>query len=203
MPDIAADVARLESNFPLPHRREELEPSAAQAHREILETYARTGTPPTDVDPDLVSVLAAQDLIVIEGSDIVGAYPFSTRPTPHHMVIAGAHRVDAMCAIDAVAVSPVFEVDVEIDSVCTHTGDPIRVNQGSGFHSTPDDVHLGIRWQAPVGSASTSMCREMVFLRDGQTAREWAAAGGEAAIYTLSEGIEFGRMLFGRLVGKN
>jgi hypothetical protein len=201
MTDIPADVARLESDFPLRPRQLALDERERAVHRAILDSFCRRGLPPDELDPSIVGTLADNDLIVVEEGSVVGAYPFSLRSTDHHLLISGTVRIDAMCAFDAVAVAPVWMVDTEINSTCAHTGVPIRVTQAPDPVAEPSAVHLGIRWQAPCGSASVSMCREMVFLADAGVARAWKAAGPEASIYTLEEGVEFGRLLFAPLRG--
>lgn len=201
MTDIPADVDRLESNFPLRPRQHALDEHERAVHRAILDSFCRRGLPPENLDPSIVATLADNDLIVVDEGRMVGAYPFSLRPTDHHLLISATVRIDAMCAFDAVAVAPVWEVDTEITSTCAHTGVPVRVTQTPDPVAEPADVHLGIRWQAPCGSASVSMCREMVFLADAEAAGEWQQAGPEASIYTLEEGVEFGRLLFAPLRG--
>ena len=202
MTDIPAEVARLETNFPLPARRRRLPADARDAHRSILMSYVTTGTPTIDLDTHLVEALAAHDLIVVEDGCIVGAYPFSTRPTGHHLLIDQTIEVDAMCAIDAIAVAPVFGVSTEVRSSCAQSGRQLQISQDphAAPKAEPNSVHLGIRWQVPVGSASTSMCREMVFLADAENATAWAASGGEASVYDLNEGVEFASLLFDHLV---
>jgi Alkylmercury lyase len=48
--------------------------------------------------------------VVHRGADgeITVAYPFSGRPTAHRVRFPGGHEVDAMCAIDAVGIAPMF-----------------------------------------------------------------------------------------------
>lgn len=199
-PDLTADVVRLQTNFPLLSRRRDLPPETRQAHSRLLEAIVSEGRLPVDLDPSAVSALAAVDVIVADESGVVGAYPFSLIPTAHRVTIDGTIEVNAMCAIDAVAIAPVWGLPTRTDSQCAVTGVPIRIDQGhDGAVSEPAGVRLGIRWQVPQGSASTSMCREMVFLSDAAVARGWQGVGGDASVYTLEEGIEFGRRFFAPL----
>lgn len=195
-PDIAADVARLAANFPLLARQQSMGREVIREHRRLLDGIAREGRPPTDLDSAALERLAAEDVIVVDEGRVTGAYPFSLAPTPHRVRMGENATTYAMCSIDAVAISPVWGIPVHIESVCAVTGAPIRIEQ-NGDHgvSDPGDVRLGIRWQAPCGSASASMCREMVFLADPFVARRWEE-GGEASTYSLAEGIEFGRRFF-------
>lgn len=199
--DVSGDVARLRSNFPLLARQRALAPDLRQAHRHLLNTIVHEGRPPTDLDSSGVRTLAAEDVIVADENGITGAYPFSLTPTAHRLRIGDTVEVYAMCSIDAVAVAPVWGLPTRIESTCAFTGVSIRVDQRQdGAGSDPGDVRLGIRWQVPQGSASTSMCREMVFLAGPDAARGWQEDGGEASVYTLEEGIEFGRRFFAPLL---
>jgi|Deesub1362A_J573_1020465.scaffolds.fasta_scaffold00151_64 hypothetical protein len=57
----------------------------------------------------------------INSNMILGAYPFSSTPTAHQVILKGEHRegrVYAMCAIDALGVPFMFEKDVDIHSSC-------------------------------------------------------------------------------------
>lgn len=196
-PDIAADVARLQEIFPLNARQRSMTEHVVREHRRLLNAFAREGRPPTDLDPLVLERLAAEDAIVVDEGLVTGAYPFSLVPTPHRVRIDGNATTYAMCSIDAVAISPVWGLPVHIESVCAVTGAPIRIEQnGNRGVSDPGDARLGIRWQAPCGSASASMCREMVFLAGPRVARHWQEEGGEASTYGLDEGIEFGRRFF-------
>lgn len=199
--DLVRDVARLLDNFPLLTRQRAMTPDLRRAHRHLLNTIAHEGRPPTDLEPWAVRTLAAEDVIVADEHGITGAYPFSLMPTGHRLRIGGKVEVYAMCSIDAVAVAPVWRLPTRIESTCAYTGVPIHVDQQpDGAKSDPGDVRLGIRWQVPQGSASTSMCREMVFLAGPDAARGWQEDGGEASVYTMEEGIEFGRRFFAPLL---
>lgn len=116
-----------------------------------------------------------------------------------HVVKVNGHQV---YALDALAVSPMFGMDTQIYSRCRVTGDPIYLQQsGSTIENQDklDDIHLGIAWGATDAGSScaSSLCGEMMFLKDSQIARQWLAAEPEGReIFTLQEAIEFaGRFL--------
>jgi hypothetical protein len=198
--ELVEDVARLQQNFPLLARQRRLGAEAKRTHRRLLAALIREGRPPTDLDPAIVKRLAAEDVIVTEAGRITGAYPFSLVATPHRIRI-GDTSIYAMCAIDALAISAVWKVSTRTESECAVTGGPIHVEQQPpSVVAEPSDLRLGVRWQAPRGSASTSMCREMVFLADPSVALRWQRDGAEASIYTLEEGVEFGRRFFDPLL---
>lgn len=207
-------LARLNSQLPLVGRQRELPSGHAQVHRLILRWFAERGRPPATSDlvaagandlDEALDRLAADDLIVRVNGEIVGAYPFTTDLTPHHLTIEG-RKLRAMCALDAVAVAPVFGLNVRIDSVCAVTGNPVHVEQehGSVLAHQPADLRVGIRWSQPVGNAAHSMCREMVFLSDADTATAWRGTDRDSAgIFELEDAVEFGERFFGGLLDES
>ena len=90
---------------------------------EVREAAARLGI---DAESRL-ETLALEDL-VHRGADgeITVAYPFSGRPTAHRVRFPGGQEVDAMCAIDALGIAPMFGEQIEIDSRDPVSGDAIR-----------------------------------------------------------------------------
>lgn len=208
---IATAIARLNSQLPLKARQRQLPTSLIAAHRLVLRSLVGKGRAPNVDelhsvlgDEELVSALqrlGADDLVVLDkaGSAPVGAYPVTIEKTPHRISVNG-HHIYAMCALDAVSVAPLFAAEVQIDSVCHVSGTPIliRMRKSAILDVQPgDDVSIGIRWQMPSGVAAHSMCMEMVFLKDRQTALTWQAGETEyKSLFTLAEAIEFGKGFF-------
>jgi mercuric reductase len=213
MPSIRIAVDRLEDQLPLRVRQQGLPEALVAAHRAILRSFAATGRPPaldrieqcSGMDAStVIDHLSSDDLIVAREGRIEGAYPFSLEPTPHVLSIGG-FEVYAMCALDAVAVAPVFGLEVVTTSRCAVTGAPIRIHQVAEEVDTsePDGLRVGVRWQRPDGCAAHSMCREMVFLSDLETAEQWRGAEPDGAgIFDLSEAVEFGVGFFAPLIGE-
>jgi hypothetical protein len=79
---------------------------------------------------DAFATLAREDL-VHRGADgeITVAYPFSGRPTAHHVRFPGGHEVDAMCAIDALGIAPMFGEPIAIESRDPASGNEIRAGR--------------------------------------------------------------------------
>jgi mercuric reductase len=116
----------------------------------------------------------------------------------------GGFEVYAMCALDAVAVAPVFGLEVVTASRCAVTETPIRIHQIAKEvrASSPGGLRIGVRWQQPDGCAAHSMCREMVFLSDLETAERWRGDDPDSAgIFDLDEAVEFGLGFFAPLIG--
>ncbi len=219
MPDandkIAAAIDKLNSQLPLLARQQALPPGLLAAHRAILHTLAEEGRVLTNdelatlVGADGVAAaierLGGDDLAVLNADKtaVVGAYPMTVENTVHHLRVHG-RAVNAICALDAVAVGPMYDAEVAIESRCQVTGEPIRVHQKghrilSAEPST--DVRVGVRWQQPGVCAAHSMCLEMVFLKDGDTARWWVEEGeGDKTEFTLDEAVAFGASFFVPLV---
>jgi len=212
---IQTAVTKLNSQLPLLARQQALPTSLAEAHRAILRSLAEKGTPPdndllarmvgADGVADALNRLGGDDLVVLnaEGSEVVGAYPMTVEDTPHQLEVNGA-QVNAMCALDALSVGPMFGAEVVIESRCDLTGTPIRIRQRGGevLAAEPSaDVRVGVRWQQPEGHAAHSMCMEMVFLKDGDTGRQWLEDGeGDKSLFTLEEAVLFGAGFFVPLV---
>ncbi len=176
-----------------------------------MHSFATTGRPPVldvigraaEMDgAAVIDRLSSDDLIVEADGRIEGAYPFSLEPTPHVLSIGG-FQVYAMCALDAVAVAPVFDLEVVTASRCAVTDAPIRVHQHGATVETfePTDLRVGVRWQQPDGCAAHSMCRDMVFLSDLDTAEHWRGEDPDGAgVFDLHEAVDFGVGFFAPLI---
>ncbi len=190
---------RLRVAFPLGDRLALLDPGTRAVHRSILMSYLESGGAPAihDLDAEALAALMAADAVVVREGRIVGAYPFSGEATGHAVTV-GAVTVGCMCSVDALAVAPVFEVEATVTSVCAVTGVPITVVQPG---PVADAVHVGIHFQDPTGPAASSLCREMVFLRDAAAAAEWRGRDPAArGVLDLAAGIELARAFFAPVV---
>lgn len=206
-----AAIARLTTQLPLRQRQLALPPAHAALHRAILRMLALQGRAPDatelstilarDVIEGALARLAADDLVVLDaaGHCPVGAYPLTTEDTPHHLRLNGI-AINAMCALDALAVAPMFGTRVRVDSRCHVTGDAIALEMDSEHILRADpspQVHLGIAWQTPCGHAAHSLCREMVFLRDPAIAAAWQGDDDEShSIYPLGQAVAFASGFF-------
>ncbi len=212
---IASAIDRLSSQLPLQGRQQALPTSLARLHRAMLHSLAERGRPLSrdeiasmleddDVDGALAR-LGKDDLVVLGASEnqAVGAYPMTVEDTPHHLKVNG-RSVHAMCALDALSVGPMFDAEVDIESRCHVTDEPIRIHQSGSRISSAEpspEIRVGVRWQNPSACAAHSMCLEMVFLKDGATALAWQDGDTEnVGIFTLPEAVEFGAGFFDPLV---
>jgi len=209
--DITAAVTRLNIQLPLKARQSRLSSALKAAHRAILTSLIQQGRPPAENEliailgeenlVDSLQRLGAADLVVLDASSQwpVGAYPVTIEQTPHTVHVNG-NTIHAMCALDAVSVAPMFATEVVIESTCHVTRTPITIRMRNDrlLEAKPTaDVMIGIRWQMPSAVAAHSMCMQMVFLRDRQTAVNWQVGDTEnISLFTLPEAIEFGKAFF-------
>ena len=203
-------LTRLQRILPLEERQKECSEEIRELHRQVLRSFVARGRilgrkemakHVSDLE-NAVDVLRDKELMIFsETGDPTGAYPF-TMEAREHKVRVNRHQVHAMCALDALAVSPMFAMPTQIASRCRVTGDPVNIRQSGRTIENPDeagDVHLGIAWgAADAGSrCADSLCTEMIFLRDGKTARQWLRQdSGNREIFTLPEAFEFAGRFF-------
>jgi mercuric reductase len=223
--DILQSLNRLQQLLPLKKRQQSLSPPLRMVHRTILRSLAETGKPPSQAEiaallgssksaVHALGILGKNDLVVLnaplrtdekthqtiapENVEVLGAYPLTTENTPHKVSI-GDHTVNAMCAVDALVISPMFGFDTIIESRCHVTGTPIRIRQKGAEirEASGPDIRVGIRWQTFCSHAAHSLCTEMVFLRDAETASRWRQSEPSSIeIFTLADAIELGTAFF-------
>ena len=206
--DTALD--RLTGILPLKVRQEDCSPQIKELHQQILRSFVTQGRILTRDEmaehvsnlEEAVAALQDSDLVVFSASgEPVGAYPFTMEEREHKVHVNG-HRVHAMCALDALAVSPLFGMKTHISSICRVTGDPVSIEQSGTTIENQDaaaGIHVGITWGAASGDAccADSLCMEMMYLRDDEVARRWLAEDPDnREIFTLQEAVEFGARFF-------
>jgi len=208
--DLAASLDKLNSLLPLSSRQSQLQPPLRDLHIAILRHFATAGKPlareqiaqqlgDAAVDASLAR-LADDDLVVLtpDRRDIAGAYPFTTEARVHTVLVNG-HTVHAMCALDALAIAPLFETATRIDSRCHVSGTPVEIHMQNTelLSAKPGNVQVGIRWQGTSGCAARTLCMEMVFLDDVDTARRWQQSdNGNISVYDLPDAAHFAAAYF-------
>lgn len=206
----AVTLYRLHGLLPLKERQQRLSQIEVKLHRSLLRSFVERGRPLAKgeisrslgaANPDtLLDRLRACDLVVLDGrGEVIGAYPFTMERTPHHLGVNG-NRVHAMCALDALAVSPMFGLEVQIDSRCAASQEPIRLRQ-RGLEllemKPSEDLLLGIHWQEAPTCAAHSLCREMVFLIDLDAAMSWQKMAPEGReLFGLEEAARIAAQFF-------
>lgn len=210
-------LEKLNELLPLKGRQQSLDEKGRTLHRAFIKTLVDQGRTMTRVEMKDLLQVSDQELDVITAKlkeidllvssccgGFVGSYPVTTDCTPHKVTSKGV-SVNAMCAFDSLAISPMYGNDVVINSKCHVTGEPIRIEQ-SGYEikkaEPSSDVHFGIIWNSPTGGCcASSLCTEMVFIKDKETAEKWKQENGcSREIYNLEETIDFSAAFFVPLV---
>ena len=201
--EVALD--KLNTLLPLAERQRNLKPEYRDKHRYILNELLSSGKALSDINASILKVLEKNDLIVLDESNtIVGAYPFSLRPTAHH-VSHNNINIFAMCAFDAIAIAPVFNVKINVTSQCYVTQEQIEIKQDKKqllSASPSEDIHIGIRWQSPGSCSADSLCMEMIFLKDAGIAKHWQGGNENFSIFPLDTAIDFATRYFKPLLGE-
>ena len=209
-PKLDKALHHLQRILPLKDRQDTCGKPIKALHQAILRSFIEKGriltreemaSKVSDLDA-AVNVLRENDMVTFSADGTpVGADPF-TMETREHVVHVNGHQLHAMCALDALAVSPMFGMDAQVDSRCRVTGDPVCVQQSGTTILNPGeagDVHVGIIWgaESPDSCVADSLCTEMMFLRDADTARQWLEAEPDnREIFSLQEAIDFGSRFF-------
>ncbi len=207
---IEAALARLRKILPLEERQGECTATGRNVHRQILHGFISNGRmlDPAEMaqcvdDPGAaLAELRASDLLTFAANgDPVGAYPFTSEAREHRVRVNG-YWIHAMCALDALAISPMFDERVVIASRCRLSGEAIEIQQsGMRIENLPAvaDVQLGIDWGAVTADAccADSLCLQMLYLRDGEFARQWVDASREnREVFDLPEAIDLASRFF-------
>ncbi|MCP3665258.1 MAG: hypothetical protein GY696_22630 [Gammaproteobacteria bacterium] len=203
-------VNRLNSILPLKVNQQALGEPLRKLYKELLRAYVEKGrTLSRDEmaqwvdDVDLaVQVLKESDLAVFdEAGEPIGAYPFTMEQREYKLLING-RTVHSMCAMDSLSVAPMFDISLEINSVCRVTGDAVRIQQQGYKILNPDEVrgiYFGISWSAVSSCCpcADGLCTEMIFLKGESVANQWQGEDPESReLFTLDEAIDFGARFF-------
>lgn len=109
-------------------------------------------------------------------TNIVAAYPFSGSETSHQVYLKrkGFKRVYAMCAIDALGMSFMFNCDVSIESLCYHCGERIDIEVSDdeiiSLNSKNTVVWCDMEYSC---CAATSLCKNTNFFSSEKHYEDW------------------------------
>lgn len=194
-------------------RQKTLKPEIADIYQRILKSYVEVGrslnkaeiSQYVDNADEAINVLRDNDMVIFDANDEpVGAYPFTMEPRDHKVKVNG-HSVYSMCALDALAISPMFNMETRIDSCCYVSGGDISIQQldMAVLNQVKNrGVHFGISWNAASNNCcATSLCAEMIFLKDRETADTWYSEDADnREIFTINEAIDFASRFFKPLI---
>jgi len=158
-------------------------------YQAVLRAFAATGRPPEPAEladtARRYGIAAGQALAGLAAADVLGlddegrirmAYPFSATPTPHVVTITGGPRVHAMCAIDALGISPMLGADAAITSSDPLTGDPVTVTfSGDQARWNPPSAVVFAGRADCDGPSEQVSCGYLNFFASPASARQWAS----------------------------
>jgi hypothetical protein len=193
-----------------------LEPDEVAVHRAVLRGFAVTGSPPTKEElravlvdggrplADVLSALHQLDAIrLAPDGQVAVAYPFSAMPTRHRVRIANRTDVFAMCAIDALGISPMLGVDTLISSDDATSGEPVTVSTIDGQTKwTPATAVAVIGADAGGGPSADCCCSYLNFFTDADGANAWLTSHPNVPgqVLTQDEAEQLSVRLFGHLL---
>ena len=201
-------LKRLDSMLPLLAGLQSLSSKDAALYCNLLNSYVRQGRTLTrdevaalfgNAVQALDNLVCSKLIVLDEDGNPAGAYPFTSQQREHKVHINGV-MVHCMCALDALAVSPMFSMPAVIDSECRVTGKKIHVEQnGTDLDNGALDAWFGINWGAAANDidCAGSLCLEMIFLANEGVASEWLAESPEKReIFDLQSALEFAAAFF-------
>jgi hypothetical protein len=194
----------------------DLDPLEDAVWQAVLEGYADLGRAPhiswiasrlgisAEATTAWLRRLRARDQIVLDeaGDLITGAYPFTERPTGHRVRL-GERQLNAMCAIDALAVGAMYGRDVAIESSCRHCGTAISIataQRGLALRSvSPKEtiVWAGITYGN--NCAADSLCPVLAFFCSDDHLEAWRTSSAPSARgtrLTPDEAMQVGKAIF-------
>lgn len=205
---ISTALQRLDSILPLVSGLKSLSSDDAALYCKLINSYVQQGRTLTRGEAakfvsnaeQALTNIADNKLIVLDADgDPSGAYPFTSEEREHKVHVNGV-TVHCMCALDALAVSPMFDVPTVIDSQCRVTGEQIHLEQnGTDFGDGTLDAWFGINWGAAATDivCAESLCMEMMFLANESVAREWLAESPDTReVFDLPSAVAFAAGFF-------
>lgn len=160
-------LARLRAAFPLEQRVLGATPAIRAAYAQLLGNWLRAVPPPsTAIDAALLAQLVQLDAVVPEAHGL-GCYPFSSVDTGIRVTLPGG-TVNAMCAIDALAIARLARARTQIDSSCTACGTSVgfAIEENGGLDHDQAEA-ARVVWQrtsAAQASCSQGLCRQIRLL---------------------------------------
>jgi Alkylmercury lyase len=189
-------------------------------HQRLLGAFL-TGTGPPDAPvvaglaaelaldpPAALAALAAADLVHTDPATgtIAVAYPFSGRPTPYRVDLAGGPALFAMCAVDALGIPQMLRRDGQISSVDPTSGQPITVEVHAGawrFQPATTVVLSGRKAAGDACDTAAEWCCPFInFHTDPKAADTYLRAhpGMTATLFGQAEAVQAAGQAFGGLL---
>ncbi|MFV2035186.1 MAG: alkylmercury lyase family protein [Halocynthiibacter sp.] len=215
-PEVEAAIGTLMSEWRMRKRWQDFPAMARHLHQHILRTFLISGKPPrretlkavvpANADEALAD-LVARDLVFLDMDDgargeIAGAYPFSSRPTRHAVVIDG-QKIAAVCAIDALGAGAMAHRDAQVATACPICESRIDVTvTGYGLVLSAVSPATAVLWAGiePInGCAATTQCQSMLMFCSERHLQDWCAARTgplRGFRFTPAEALQAGAAIF-------
>jgi hypothetical protein len=196
-----------------PARRARLTEAERELYFWILRRFATDGRPSSsevraaagrlglDAE-DAFATLSREDL-VHRGRDgeITVAYPFSGQTTAHRVRFPSGHEVDAMCAIDALGIAPMFAQQIDVESRDPVSSDTIgaRVAPDGCAEWWPESAVVVGGAARSQGDACCGCCPVLNFFASPANAERWLTEHPEVRgdVISMPEAAAAGRAVFG------
>ena len=202
-------VEHLNKILPLAERQKKLSPELNNVYKKILNSYVELGRTLNKTEiaqyvdnvDEAIDTLRNNDMVVFDSNDEpTGAYPFTMEQREHKVKINN-HLVYSMCALDALAISPMFNLKTQIESSCFVSAEKILIEQLDQQVINKEEnkeLHFGINWNSAANNCcASSLCTEMIFLKDLKIANKWYVEDkGNREIFNLDEAIDFASQFF-------
>jgi hypothetical protein len=151
---------------------------------------------------DALETLSREDLVHRGTNDAIAvAYPFSGRPTAHRVRFPSGHEVDAMCAIDALGIAPMFGEQIEVHSRDPVSGEEIRawVAPDGAAEWRPESAVVVAGAVRRHADACCGCCPVLNFFASAANAERWLAQHSEVRgrVISLGDAAAAGRAVFG------
>lgn len=185
-------------------------------YRWLLRRFADGGPPAAELecradhlDIDLAeatAVFAADDLVHLDPATgaVLVAYPFSSAPRGHRVLIDGDRWVEAMCAIDALGIAAMLQRPIEVFSRDPLSGGEVwvRVDPGDGAWWEPEQAVVLAGSVCVDGPSFRSCCGVINFFESGEHALRYLLAHPEGTGHAIAvpEAIATGAAIFSDLL---
>ena len=206
--EVNTALKRLDSILPLISGLKSLSDDDAALYCKLINSYVQQGRTLTrqevgelvgNAEQALNNIVDSKLIVLDADGNPAGAYPFTSEER-EHKVHVNSVTVHCMCALDALAVSPMFNKPTVIDSQCRVSGEKVHIEQnGTEFSGGTLEVWFGINWGAAATDTvcAASLCMEMMFLANENVARDWLAESPDTReIFDLPSAVEFAAGFF-------
>ncbi len=137
---------------------------------------------------------------------VIGFWGLTIAQMPHRLRVNGC-GLYAWCAWDTLFLPALLGADVEVESACRATGNPVRLTATPQALSSVEPAGLVVSFLLPDAEAVTenvitSFCHYVHFFRSQEVARPWVAEHPKTFVLSLADAYEVGRRINQARYGK-